>query len=737
MGSPLGAMKNMPLPTPTKTQNKDEFIQAFMSSEPMQKEYPDEKQRLAVAYSQWRKNTSMKENLYSRVHGFEVKAIEDNDVVYGFIATSHLDQGIYSEELGKQVRDKVPVDALYHWAEELNSGNPRSNKVTIRHDRDDPVVAGVAVKGTAEVIALPDGEYGLYVGTVLDKTHPTHEATKNRIDIGTYDSFSIEFQAGESTSMADAGEYYVRTLGADSQLYGYTLASRPMNEYAVLIKEIMSNHTVSGKGSPQTQPPQNTETHEQPKVKEMENPDAIQISKEDHALLLKMKEMQATEQKEKDRAALKDALMKEMSESLAKLKPEPKTMMNKPSIECKEYVALKEAIESKATLMADGSIQTKVSVDEMFKRAGRFAESAGLISKEKGIKMDNSAAEYREYKQFSTNGRMLEFKGLGITTNQNSDTDYLLSAAELRDVFDPVIYTALNLETTAFNLMRKEDFSMKGNNLVQFEIETAANATAGFYAGDDVNTSNSTLLKLQTKFKKAQAGVMVSGDMIAAARGGYISDVFSFHVQRATLNLAKILNQALFSTSSNGAETDAAFIGFEYICNSASHTTLYSMTRSSTTLSANVALNPSSASDTYINGASADLTLAQLRQMKRQAVVNGANLSNLVFITSYVQGDKLRGIYDASQRVTPTSSRFGFEGRPEFDGIPMFEDADCPDATLYCIDLETFKVAIWVPPTLEMLGKDADNVKGFIKTYLATYCTNIRRQSMIYSLATS
>ena len=34
---------------------------------------------------------------------------------------------------------------------------------------------------------------------------------------------------------------------------------------------------------------------------------------------------------------------------------------------------------------------------------------------------------------FRTNGTKLEIKSLGITTNQNTDTDYLLSGAELRD----------------------------------------------------------------------------------------------------------------------------------------------------------------------------------------------------------------------------------------------------------------------------------------------------------------
>jgi hypothetical protein len=46
----------MPIPKPNKGESKDNYISRFMSSEIMKKEYPDEKQRLAIAYSEWRKH---------------------------------------------------------------------------------------------------------------------------------------------------------------------------------------------------------------------------------------------------------------------------------------------------------------------------------------------------------------------------------------------------------------------------------------------------------------------------------------------------------------------------------------------------------------------------------------------------------------------------------------------------------------------------------------------------------
>lgn len=43
----------MPMPKPLKNENEKEFISRFMSNKTMIKEYPDEEQRLAVAYQQW------------------------------------------------------------------------------------------------------------------------------------------------------------------------------------------------------------------------------------------------------------------------------------------------------------------------------------------------------------------------------------------------------------------------------------------------------------------------------------------------------------------------------------------------------------------------------------------------------------------------------------------------------------------------------------------------------------
>lgn len=45
----------MPLPKPRSEEDEEKFIQRCMSNPIMKKEYPDQKQRTAVCYSQWKK----------------------------------------------------------------------------------------------------------------------------------------------------------------------------------------------------------------------------------------------------------------------------------------------------------------------------------------------------------------------------------------------------------------------------------------------------------------------------------------------------------------------------------------------------------------------------------------------------------------------------------------------------------------------------------------------------------
>jgi len=50
----------MPLIKPKKYERKDKFISRCISSDKMEKEYPKQKQRIAVCYSIWRNDKKKK-----------------------------------------------------------------------------------------------------------------------------------------------------------------------------------------------------------------------------------------------------------------------------------------------------------------------------------------------------------------------------------------------------------------------------------------------------------------------------------------------------------------------------------------------------------------------------------------------------------------------------------------------------------------------------------------------------
>jgi hypothetical protein len=98
----------------------------------------------------------------------------------------------------------------------------------------------------------------------------------------------------------------------------------------------------------------------------------------------------------------------------------------------------------------------------------------------------------------------------------------------------------------------------------------------------------------------------------------------------------------------------------------------------------------------------------------------------------------LRSKFDDSRRMlTARDTDFGFSTDLFVDGIPVFEDKDCNSDDWFCVDLSAHRVGMWIPPTIERLGKSADSEDAFIKMYLATYNRAPRRMVQIYGCSTS
>jgi hypothetical protein len=674
------------------------------------------------------------------VSGVEFKETAEAFHVEGLIATSHPDG----------VNDIIPKRTLESFAEQIN--NVVEARVMGAHHSEGitgEFFAKADVENVpAKVLKLKDGEYGLFVDTKYLMNDPGTPEQISKWKNGEFNSFSITYDTNGflTTDFEFMNDELFRVINPETRLFGYTAASNPVNPNAVAtgygfkeFKELLNKN----------------ELEEHKMVEEVKNQDSELLEiKEEEKKKKEESEKEKSDDKKKEESESKDEKEESSDKDDEEKKKKSKDKNKEKDVEAKEFVDnVKKLIQGEVNkmevkekvLQQTDVVETKeiplefkeymeigekpIELKEQFKRAGRYAEF-------KGINIMNAVTkrvEEREFKSFAigANGRSLEFKGLGITTNKPTDTDYLQSAPELSDIYDPMIYNAINQQTLTWNVLAKDNYANKGNNLVQFKLKTAANVSATFYTGNSVASGNVTRTPYQTKFKKVQVGVSVDGDMIAAARGGPVGDVFSQEVMDSTMDMMAVVNLALYAEK--GAETDKECLGFEYITDSAGNTSLYGYTRSTANK-----LAPDSAGDTYINGGSAVISMANLRSAITQAVNEGANKRNLIFFTNPIQGNMLRGKFDDSRRMlSPTDSGFGFSTDLYIDGIPVFEDKDCNTDDVFLVDLETHRVAIWIPPTLERLGKSGDQEDGFIKMYFATYNRAPRRMVQIYGNATS
>jgi len=98
----------MPLPTPRGGESQSQFVSRCMGSDVMNREYPDNKQRAAVCYSQWRRREEEK------LH----KIVEEKDPV-------RLQRDRYlggGEE--QQLPDAIIAGAAGQYAEHESTGPP-------------------------------------------------------------------------------------------------------------------------------------------------------------------------------------------------------------------------------------------------------------------------------------------------------------------------------------------------------------------------------------------------------------------------------------------------------------------------------------------------------------------------------------------------------------------------------------------------------------------------------------
>jgi len=290
-----------------------------------------------------------------------------------------------------------------------------------------------------------------------------------------------------------------------------------------------------------------------------------------------------------------------------------------------------------------------------------------------------------------------EEKGLLTTTN---------TRAELNDIFDPVIQSALNDRTTLYGLLKKE--ANIGGDYVRWRMRTGRNDSATSYLEDGAITKgNATRIKCSTPIKLLKVGVEVSGLMMAASQGRTgIGDIYAEELKDATKDFLVEVNSQLFGDGTGNGGAD--LFGLKNTIDTTGN--LYGHTGEAA-LIGNV---------TDVGGA--DISISYLREMIRKSEMAGANKNDLLFVTSYKQRDLILDLIQNMQRVIPTSARVGFEGLPTVDGIPIHADAQCDDDYVYLIDMSVTMLKVTTPPTYEELSKTKDARSGFIKMYAEFIC---------------
>ena len=662
----------------------------------------------------------------------EIKSKDDNLVVRGYIATTHKDS----------VNDVITKEALEQWASDINAGVPRANKVTYHHDRNDVKVVGVGLKGSARVDKLPDGEYGLYVETIVNKAHELYSDIEYEYKIGALDSFSIEYTSPEGSKEDDS----FRVLGPDTTLHGWTLASRPINDNAVMIKELVnSNDCRSSKECGNEVKQMAEEQKEQEKIvaleaqlkelqakiaqKEESEKDAVKQAEE-----AKAKDAEAEKKKKMDEMYAKKEeelsnQIKELKEAVAKVSETKEAKLN-ADVESKEVpIEIKELKEA---------IGKKASYKELAARVGVVLEKKGLTDRTQLKELANTAElEEKSYcsKYFvnRVEGKeFIEYKGLSLGDNTNSNyvnatTGIGLSQAELQDTVMPVIFNALNETTVTWDLLSKDNMASQGTNRVVFVLKTG-NSGAYFSKGNTITTSETDREKYSIEYKKIYIGGAVDGDLQAYSKGGPFGEALALEIADRTIALKVKMNQALFDENA-GNKSGAEPLGIPAITDSAGNATLYDTARSAANK-----LSPDAAGDTYVDG-SGGLTEPMLRNAIEQATTDGSQLNDLIFVGTPAVINKYKALFDNKERLVPYSDRAGFKNAPDFEGVPLFADKDSKANSLFVIDTKALRAAILVPPTVEMLGKRSDSEEFFVKSYYAIYCTAPRRLVEIYSIA--
>ena len=680
-----------------------------------------------------RKAEGKKESKISEKFGkIDLKEIEKEYHSKGYIATTHKDSS----------GDIIQKETMDQWADSINSpDNSTADNVSIHHDRGDLNLAGRGEQ-SARVEQLDDGEYGLFVDTHHNKTHPDFADTVYQINNDFLTHYSIEYDTHDdsTTSRENVEGDWVRYIQPGTDLVGYGLASpRTVVNENTQIQEHGYKELIHFKNKPSEETKMQKKEEEKPaeEAPTEETKDAPEEKKDEKPAEEEKKEDTPEEKKDEkpaeekeDVKELKEKIRKEviteLKEKVEKKKPiiAKKEKIEKKELEIKENISYKEAV------FGDEKEGKKASLDTQWKEAlnlHRALKTKGLI-KPGDTDISDSPFEVKEgniqFKTLTTDSNYVFTQ----TSYWNALDNYEQTPAELNDIYGPVIINQLNEETTTYNLLPKDN--MSGASAIRFRARTAeggSNPPAAVAYGSTPDWDRFAVRrKFNLNFVTYKADVAVEFEEIELARApGGIGDVYADEIKWATSLLMSQINIDMLTGSTTPSESVAYAFETTIVTGS---TELYGRAVNSSGYTTMAADDKTDMSD-------APVTLEKLRTMIDGVRENGAKIPDLAFITGYTQRRKIITQFQTIQRTAPTSARVGFEGQVELDGVPVFPDKDCNADDIFLIDLTAMRIGVKKAPTYVEFGLTELKRKGIIWMMINLYCNNPSHNSWSYNFA--
>jgi len=672
------------------------------------------------------------------ISGLEFKEEDGEFFVEGFISTPDPDNNdiVGTGDLPEVILNQTDL------VKQLNE-NPQAALGSYHHNRTEPPVCVVE---KAELKEHPKTKKpSAWIRAKVNKAHEKFNNIVYEVKNKIINGFSIEFDSRANAVVKEVSGKLCRVFDS-VPLFGYGLASRGVHPGAIItgwgIKEYIDYID-----SKEQQDKHNKQ--EEDKMEDKEG-DFIKVSKVDYDEIVKLKEAKQLEDTKKK-------LREDIKLELKELMPEDKRLplYNKEEVknrlQTKELLAFKEAVTKNApidyqwmkvkeVLRAHPEImenpRNQLSVEERMIRVKEGREEASweigyngggmLTLKETGEKVPQ--APYPNRIQIK---EVLAFKDLETDTNKAHASwtygSYYMSPVELNDIFQPVMVNQLNDERNVWNALRKEDFSKFSS--IQFRARTGRNTEAAGVAESAAltYTGNVGRVKLQQPFSYYKVTVRVSGPEMALAEApGGMGDIYADEVKWSTEDLMRVLELGIVGAGDGTSESTC--LGFEGLIITTGNLYGRDVTGAGyTTLAA----------ASVANASGARIKLQNIRDMLTACVDNGANQNDMAFFCRRIQQDFIKSIIQDLQMIVPLSTKVGFVGKPEIDGVPVFDAVRLNTDDLFLIDTAYTKIGIKVAPTYEETAKTIDARNGFIKIYFNLYSDAPNHNAWRSNLATS